>query len=67
MEIQLTEREALDLQGVCALARLGGLAVKDRNHGDKDYCSYIESLMQVATCLEKRLALAIETEAKTHG
>ena len=67
MRIQLTDREALDLSGVCSLARLGGTILKVRNCEDKGYCSYIDSLIQVAMSLEKRLAIEIEKEGETHG
>ena len=67
MNIQLTEREALDLSGVCSLARLGGKILKVRNCEDKGYCSYIDSLIQVAKSLEKHLGIEMEKEGKTHG
>lgn len=66
MNMQLTEREALELSGVCALARLGGKILKARNFKDKGYCSYIDSLIQVAKSLEKQLVIAIEKEGETH-
>ena len=67
MNIQLTEREALELSGVCSLARLGGKVLKVRNCEDKGYCSYIDSLIQVAKSLEKQLGIEIEKEGETHG
>ena len=67
MNIQLTEREALDLSGVCSLARLGGKILKVHNCEDKGYCSYIDSLIQVAKSLEKHLGTEMEKEGKTHG
>ena len=67
MQIQLTEREALELSGVCSLACLGGKILKVRNCEDKGYCSYIDSLIQVAKSLEKQLALEMEKEGETHG
>ena len=67
MNIQLTEREALELSGVCSLARLGGKILKVRNYEDKGYCSYIDSLIQVAKSLEKQLGIEIEKEGETHG
>ena len=62
MYMQLTEREALDLSGVCSLARLGGKIIKVRNCKDKDYCSYIDSLIQVAKSLEKQIGAEMEKE-----
>ena len=67
MHMQLTEREALELSGVCSLARLGGKILKVRNCEDKGYCSYIDSLIQVAKSLEKQLAIVMEKEGETHG
>ena len=67
MNIQLTEREALELSGVCSLARLGGKILKVRNCEDKGYCSYIDSLIQVAKSLEKQLGIEMEKEGETHG
>ena len=67
MNMQLTEREALELSGVCSLARLGGKILKVRNCEDKGYCSYIDSLLQVAKSLEKQLGIEIEKEGETHG
>lgn len=67
MNMQLTEREALELSGVCSLARLGGKILKARNCEDKGYCSYIDSLIQVAKSLEKQLGTAIEKEGEMHG
>lgn len=67
MNMQLTEREALELSGVCSLARLGGKVLKARNCEDKGYCSYIDSLIQVAKSLEKQLGIAIEKEGGMHG
>lgn len=67
MNIQLTEREALELSGVCSLARLGGKILKVRDCEDKGYCSYIDSLIQVAKSLEKQLGIEIEKEGETHG
>ena len=67
MHMQLTEREALELSGVCSLARLGGKILKVRNCEDKGYCSYIDSLIQVAKSLEKQLGIEIEKEGETHG
>lgn len=67
MNMQLTEREALELSGVCSLARLGGKILKVRNCEDKGYCSYIDSLIQVAKSLEKQLGIEIEKEGETHG
>lgn len=67
MNMQLTEREALELSGVCSLARLGGKVLKARNCEDKGYCSYIDSLIQVAKSLEKQLGIAIEKEGEMHG
>ena len=67
MHMQLTEREALELLGVCSLARLGGKILKVRNCEDKGYCSYIDSLVQVAKSLEKQLAIEMKKEGETHG
>ena len=67
MNMQLTEREALDLSGVCSLACLGGKVLKVRNCEDKGFCSYIDSIIQVAKSLEKQLAIVIEKEAEMHG
>ena len=67
MNMQLTEREALELSGVCSLARLGGKILKVRYCEDKGYCSYIDSLIQVAKSLEKQLGIEIEKEGETHG
>lgn len=67
MNMQLTEREARELSGVCSLARLGGKILKAHNCEDKGYCSYIDSLVQVAKSLEKQLGLAIEKEGEMHG
>ena len=67
MHMQLTEREALELSGVCSLARLGGKILKVRNCEDKGYCSYIDSLIQVAKSLEKQLGIEMEKEGETHG
>lgn len=60
MHMQLTEREALELSGVCSLARLGGKILKVRNCEDKGYCSYIDSLIQVAKSLEKQIGTEME-------
>ena len=60
MQIQLTEREALELSGVCSLARLGGKILKVRNCEDKGYCSYIDSIIQVAKSLEKQIGTEME-------
>ena len=60
MYMQLTEREALELLGVCSLARLGGKILKVRNCEDKGYCSYIDSLIQVAKSLEKQIGTEME-------
>ena len=60
MHMQLTEREALELSGVCSLARLGGKILKVHNCKDKGYCSYIDSLIQVAKSLEKQIGTEIE-------
>ena len=62
MNMQLTE-----LSGVCSLARLGGKILKARNCKDKGYCSYIDSLVQVAKSLEKQLAIEMEKEGEIHG
>ena len=67
MRMQLTEREALELSGVCSLARIGGKILKVRNCEDKGYCSYIDSLIQVAKSLEKQLGIEMEKEGETHG
>ena len=67
MNMQLTEREALELSGVCSLARLGGKILKVRNCEDKGYCSYIDSLIQVAKSLEKQLGIEMEKKGETHG
>ena len=67
MYMQLTEREALELSGVCSLACLGGQILKVRNCEDKGYCSYIDSLVQVAKSLEKQLAIEMEKEGVMHG
>lgn len=67
MNMQLTEREALELSGVCSLARLGGKILKARNCEDKGYCRYIDSLVQVAKSLEKQLAIEMEKEGEIHG
>ena len=67
MRMQLTEREALELLGVCSLARLGGKILKARNCEDKGYCSYIDSLVQVAKSLEKQLAIEMEKGGEIHG
>lgn len=62
MNMQLTEREALELSGVCSLARLGGKILKVHNCKDKGYCSYIDSLIQVAKSLEKQIGTEMEKE-----
>ena len=67
MNMQLTKREALELSGVCSLAQLGGKILKVRNCEDKGYCSYIDSLIQVAKSLEKQLGIEMEKEGETHG
>ena len=59
MYLQLTEREALDLQGVCALARLGAAVVKRRNRGDAHYCAYIADLLKATELLETYLETAL--------
>ena len=67
MHMQLTEREALELSGVCSLARLGGKILKAHNCEDKGYCSYIDSLVQVAKSLKKQLAIEMEKEGEIRG
>ena len=67
MNMQLTEREAIELSGVCSLARLGGKILKVGNCEDKGYCSFIDSLIQVAKSLEKQLGIEMEKEGETHG
>ena len=67
MHMQLTEREALELSGVCSLARLGGKILKAHNCEDKGYCSYIDSLVQVAKALKKQLAIEMEKEGEIRG
>lgn len=62
MYMQLTEHEALELSGVCSLARLGGKILKVHNCKDKGYCSYIDSLIQVAKSLEKQIGTEMEKE-----